>query len=124
MRQPVPLETQSVAPPVASATQIRAPAPSVTGLDVELDEVDADRQCRGIVVAPELRIEQRRADRQVGRQCAFCDVAAVETLDAIVSVRGTPAYLRFDNGGEFVSAAVRDWCRFNDVQTVFIEPGS
>lgn len=48
----------------------------------------------------------------------------VETLDLIASVRGKPAYLRFDNGGEFVSAAVRDWCRFNDVETVYIEPGS
>ncbi len=48
----------------------------------------------------------------------------VATLDQIASVRGTPAYLRFDNGPEFISNAVRDWCRFNAVATVFIEPGS
>jgi putative transposase len=32
--------------------------------------------------------------------------------------------VRFDNGPEFIAAAVADWCRFNDVATVFIDPGS
>ena len=34
------------------------------------------------------------------------------------------AYLRFDNGPEFIAYAVADWCRFNDAETIFIEPGS
>lgn len=46
------------------------------------------------------------------------------TLDAITAVRGFPAYLRFDNGPEFIAAAVADWCRFNEVNTIFIDPGS
>ena len=29
-----------------------------------------------------------------------------------------------DNGPELTAAAMRDWCRFSDVQTAFIEPGS
>jgi putative transposase len=48
----------------------------------------------------------------------------VATLDAIAAERGAPAYLRFDNGPEFIAAAVADWCRFNTTATVFIEPGS
>ena len=32
--------------------------------------------------------------------------------------------MRFDNGPEFIAAAVADWCRFNTTTTVFIEPGS
>jgi putative transposase len=48
----------------------------------------------------------------------------VETLDQIAMVRGYPAYLRMDNGPEFVAGAVRDWCRFNSTHTIFIEPGS
>ena len=35
-----------------------------------------------------------------------------------------PVYLRFDNGGEFIAQAVADWCRFNAVNTIFIDPGS
>jgi putative transposase len=48
----------------------------------------------------------------------------VETLDAIAAVRGYPTFVRFDNGGEFIAAAVADWCRFNDVGSIFIDPGS
>jgi len=48
----------------------------------------------------------------------------VATLDRIAAERGAPAYVRFDNGPEFVAAAVADWCRFNTTTTVFIEPGS
>ena len=48
----------------------------------------------------------------------------VAILDRIAAERGAPAYLRFDNGPEFIAAAVADWCRFNTTTTVFIEPGS
>ena len=39
-------------------------------------------------------------------------------------VEGAPAYLRCDNGPEFITAALRDWCRFAGSGTIFIEPGS
>jgi putative transposase len=49
----------------------------------------------------------------------------VASLDRIAAERGgPPVYLRFDNGPEFIAAAVADWCRFNTTQTVFIDPGS
>jgi putative transposase len=48
----------------------------------------------------------------------------VATLDKIAGERGAPAFVRFDNGPEFIARAVADWCRFNDVDTVFIDPGS
>ena len=35
----------------------------------------------------------------------------VATLDRIAAERGAPARLRFDNGPEFIAAAVADWCR-------------
>ena len=31
--------------------------------------------------------------------------------------RGAPAFVRFDNGPEFIAHAVADWCRFNGVAT-------
>jgi putative transposase len=48
----------------------------------------------------------------------------VATLDRLALERGAPAYLRFDNGPEFIAYAVADWCRFNGVDTIFIDPGS
>ena len=37
---------------------------------------------------------------------------------------GNPAYVRFDNGPEFVAHALSDWCRFHCVSSLFIDPGS
>ena len=48
----------------------------------------------------------------------------VACLEQITADRGAPAYVRFDNGPEFIAYAVADWCRFNGTQTVFIDPGS
>ncbi len=48
----------------------------------------------------------------------------VATLDRLTATRGAPAFVRFDNGPEFIAAAVADWCRFNGVGSVFIDPGS
>ena len=48
----------------------------------------------------------------------------VATLDRLALTRGAPAFVRFDNGPEFVAHAVADWCRFNGVGSIFIDPGS
>lgn len=38
--------------------------------------------------------------------------------------RGGPAFVRLDNGPEFIASAVADWCRFNGLGSIFIDPGS
>ncbi|MEZ5252700.1 MAG: IS3 family transposase [Microthrixaceae bacterium] len=49
----------------------------------------------------------------------------VGVLDRLAAERGrAPAFVRFDNGPEFVAHAVADWCRFNDCDSVYIDPGS
>jgi putative transposase len=48
----------------------------------------------------------------------------VATLDRLLVERGAPAFVRFDNGPEFIAYAVADWCRFNGVGSLFIDPGS
>lgn len=48
----------------------------------------------------------------------------VDTLDRLMLTRGAPAFVRFDNGPEFIANAVADWCRFNGVGSIFIDPGS
>lgn len=50
--------------------------------------------------------------------------AVVAVLDRLALDRGHPRFVRFDNGPEFVAAAVADWCRFGGVQSTFIDPGS
>jgi putative transposase len=64
------------------------------------------------------------------RECLAIDVAGsirsprvIEVLSKLVSVRGAPAYLRSDNGPEFVSRAVLQWLSDADIVTAPIDPG-
>ncbi len=65
------------------------------------------RECLALVVRRSLRSED-----------------VLETLTDLFVSRGTPVYLRSDNGPEFTAKAVRSWLARLSVQTLFIEPGS
>jgi putative transposase len=47
----------------------------------------------------------------------------IEVLARLVSERGAPAYLRSDNGPEFVSKALLSWIVAQGIGTALIEPG-
>ena len=44
-------------------------------------------------------------------------------LDQIVAWRGIPAYIRCDNGPEFISDKLAGWAKDNSVELRFIQPG-
>jgi transposase InsO family protein len=48
----------------------------------------------------------------------------VATLTYLFEERGEPAYIRSDNGPEFLAAAVKRWLEASGVRTLYIEPGS
>lgn len=65
------------------------------------------------------------------RECLAIDVArrlgsndVLERLADLMVERGTPDYIRSDNGPEFTAHAVRRWLERVGVKTLFIEPGS
>jgi putative transposase len=47
----------------------------------------------------------------------------IEVLEFLFFVHGSPAYLRSDNGPEFIAVAVQDWLTQKRIQTAYIEPG-
>lgn len=52
---------------------------------------------------------------------------SVDVIDALTDLfimRGAPAFIRSDNGPEFVAQAVRDWIAAVGSKTAYIEPGS
>ena len=64
------------------------------------------------------------------RECLAIDVAGsirsgrvIEVLSRLVSVHGSPQYLRSDNGPEFVSRALLRWVQQANIDTAFIDPG-
>ena len=50
--------------------------------------------------------------------------SVIDVLSDLFILRGVPAYIRSDNGPEFVAQAVRDWIAAVGARTAYIEPGS
>lgn len=48
----------------------------------------------------------------------------IEVLSGLMLLRGTPEYLRSDNGTEFTAKKIRAWLENAGVITAYIEPGS
>jgi putative transposase len=64
------------------------------------------------------------------RECLAIDVAGsirsnrvIEVLSRLISERGAAAFLRSDNGPEFVSKAILQWIMDQNIQTALIDPG-
>jgi len=48
----------------------------------------------------------------------------IDALTDLFILRGSPAFIRSDNGPEFIAQAVRDWIAVVGAKTAYIEPGS
>jgi transposase InsO family protein len=48
----------------------------------------------------------------------------VDALTDLFILRGPPAYIRSDNGPEFIAHSVRDWIAAVGARTAYIAPGS
>src|SRR5207249_11653530 len=64
------------------------------------------------------------------RECLAIDVAGsirsprvIEVLTRLISAHGAPAFLRSDNGPEFVSKAILEWLAEAKIDTALIDPG-
>ncbi len=64
------------------------------------------------------------------RECLAIDVAGsirsrrvIEVLARLISQRGAPAFLRSDNGPEFVSKAILEWTVEENIEVALIDPG-
>jgi putative transposase len=67
---------------------------------------------------------------EFSRECLAIDVAGsirsgrvIVVLTKLVSVHGSPQYLKSDNGPEFVSRAVLKWLLQANIDTAHIDPG-
>jgi putative transposase len=67
---------------------------------------------------------------EFSRECLAIEVGGsirsgrvIEVLSKLVSVHGSPRYLRSDNGPEFVSRAVLRWLHKANIDTAHIAPG-
>ena len=47
----------------------------------------------------------------------------IRILDDLLDWRGKPAYIRVDNGPEFISSVFADWCSSKGIGITYIQPG-
>ncbi len=59
---------------------------------------------------------------EVERSITAEDVVAI--LEGLFRQRGEPAFIRSDNGPEFIARAIKQWLEVSGVRTLYIEPGS
>ena len=57
-------------------------------------------------------------DRNIG------SMKVSELMEKLVRRHGAPAYIRSDNGPEFVATQLREWLAEQDIRTLYIDPGS
>ena len=50
-------------------------------------------------------------------------VRVIRVLDYLLEFRGKPAMIRVDNGPEFISHKLDEWCRKHKITIVYIQPG-
>jgi len=92
----------------------------VWSYDFVLERTHDGRAIRTLVVVDEYTRECLAA--RVARRLRSEDV--IDTLADLFVQRGTPEYLRSDNGSEFTAKMVREWLEALGVTTLFIAPGS
>jgi putative transposase len=92
----------------------------VWGYDFLMDRTADGRRLKVLTVVDEHTRECLAID--VGRKLKAQDV--LERMANLFVTRGTPAFIRSDNGPEFVNGQLRDWLGRLGVETLFIEVGS
>jgi putative transposase len=92
----------------------------VWSYDFLADRTDDGRPLRMLTVMDEYTRECMAID--VERHLTSEDV--LERLADLFVARGTPEFIRSDNGPEFTAQVVRAWLARLGVRTLFIEPGS
>jgi len=68
---------------------------------------------------------------EYSRECLTIEVErsiraedVVEILASLFRQRGEPAFIRSDNGPEFIAKVIKEWLEVSGVRTLYIEPGS
>jgi putative transposase len=104
-----------------SCVRLRAERPNhVWAYDFVEDRTHDGRKFRMLCVIDEFTREALAI--RVKRRLNSTDV--LETLADLMIMRGLPAYVRSDNGPEFIAITLRKWIAAVGSQTAYIEPGS
>ena len=104
-----------------SCIRLRPERPNhVWSYDFVADRTHDGRAFRMLCIIDEFTRESLAI--RVARKLKATDV--IDALSDLFILRGIPAYIRSDNGPEFVAQALREWIAAVGAKTAYIEPGS
>jgi putative transposase len=92
----------------------------VWSYDFIFDQTEDGRRLKWLPVTDEF--SRQNLALEVQRRMTARDVIAV--LDRLVAQCGAPAFIRSDNGPEFIARAVQEWIAERGFGTLYIAPGS
>jgi putative transposase len=92
----------------------------VWSYDFAMDATEDGRRLKIMPIVDEYSRECLALEAE--RSITAKDVIA--TLDRLFNERGEPAYIRSDNGPEFIAKAIKHWLATSGVETLYIEPGA
>jgi len=122
LQRPTPRKRKRARPADGSVRRHRAEHPhQVWAMDFQFDATADGRRLKFLNVIDEH--SRLCLAIRVGRRCKAKDVVAV--LEELTSLYPAPAFIRSDNGPEFIAQALRDWCAASTTtSTAYIAPGS
>ena len=91
----------------------------VWSLDFMTDTMHSGRKFRVLNIIDDFNREALTMISDV----SITSARVVNELQMLCDEKGKPEQIRTDNGPEFISLALRDWCSKNNVEHVFIQPG-
>jgi putative transposase len=92
----------------------------VWAIDSQFDETTDGRPVKILNVTDEFSREALATN--AARRITAAGTMAV--LDQIRELRGAPQFLRMDNGPESIAETLRDWCKEQNIQANYCDPGS
>jgi putative transposase len=88
-------------------------------LDFMSDSLVAGRKFRLLNVIDDFN----RASLAIEVDTSLPALRVIRVLENLVNTRGTPANIRCDNGPEFISHKLRQWCESRKITLQYIQPG-
>lgn len=102
------------APPVRAAS-----ACDTWSLDFVSDKLEGGRTFRVLNVLDDCTREAVAMEVSMSMPAS----RVVKTLEKTIFIHGKPRRIRTDNGPEFISGLLADWCKANGIEHVFTQPG-
>jgi putative transposase len=85
-----------------------------------MDQTEEGRRLKVMPIVDEYSRECLALEME--RSITARDVVGI--LDRLLTERGEPAYIRSDNGPEFIAEAIKGWLTASGVETLYVEPGA